>query len=45
MHSDLKASNVLLDAGRVVAKLADVGVAKCLTAHDSAPASGCALPH
>ena len=30
MHSDLKASNVLLDAGWTAAKLGDVGVAKCM---------------
>ena len=45
MHSDLKASNVLLDAGWTVAKLGDVGVAKCMADNDNAPASGWTLAY
>ena len=45
MHSDLKASNVLLDAGWTVAKLGDVGVAKCMANNDNGPASGWTLAY
>ena len=45
MHSDLKASNVLLDAGWTAAKLGDVGVTKCMADNDNTPASGWTLAY